>query len=225
MRTTKDQKIINSWRKNVSAWARAIQLNRIPSRVLVTDDAVVTAVMAFSPEHVLDVGCGEGWLARALSRNGVVVTGVDAISGLIDDARQQGGGDFHVCCYEDLTPDTLDRRFDVVVCNFSLLGHESVSHLFDVIPTLLNDGGHFIVQTLHPKAHSGQAPYVDGWREGSWEGFSDDFVDPAPWYFRTVESWIDLYQSNGFVCVDAKDITYPQSGALVSLLLVGEVGR
>ena len=28
-------------------------------------------------------------------------------------------------------------------------------------------------------------------------GFSDDFVDPAPWYFRTISSWLKLFETAG----------------------------
>jgi hypothetical protein len=46
----------------------------------------------------------------------------------------------------------------------------------------------FIIQTLHPLIACGDFSYQDAWREGSWAGFSDDFTDLAPWYFRTLES-------------------------------------
>jgi 2-polyprenyl-3-methyl-5-hydroxy-6-metoxy-1,4-benzoquinol methylase len=36
------------------------------------------AVLRDKPASVLDVGCGEGWLARALSAHACRVTGVDA---------------------------------------------------------------------------------------------------------------------------------------------------
>ena len=58
-------------------------------------------------------------------------------------------------------------------------------------------GGALIIQTLHPVVAVGDLPYVDGWRQGSWAGFSEDFSDPAPWYFRTTESWVRLLRKSG----------------------------
>ncbi len=78
--------------------------------------------------------------------------------------------------------------FDAAVCNFSLLGRESVDSLIAALPRYLGDPGYLIIQTLHPIAACGEQPIEDGWREGSWLGFSSDFNNPAPWYFRTLES-------------------------------------
>ena len=81
------------------------------------------------------------------------------------------------------------------MCNFSLLGKESVDSLIAALPFYLDDTGYLIIQTLHPVAACGDNPYQDGWREGSWLGFSNDFSDPAPWYFRTVDSWSALLKA------------------------------
>jgi 2-polyprenyl-3-methyl-5-hydroxy-6-metoxy-1,4-benzoquinol methylase len=221
MQPLSDQKILDSWAKNVSPWAKAVQENQIDSRRLVTDQAVVDSVLACKPSKVLDIGCGEGWLVRELSSRGVEVVGVDAVAGLVEKAREQGGGSFHVLEYESFSSNTFMDKFDVAVCNFSLLGKESVAHIFKVIPGILNEGGHFIVQTLHPRVSCGDVSYQDEWREGSWDGFSDEFVDPAPWYFRTLESWMDLFASSGFTVSTQEEPVNPSTGQVASLLMVG----
>lgn len=66
----------------------------IESRTLVTNAAIVEAVRARAPRTGVDLGCGEGWLVRALPE--VEMVGVDAIDGLIRQARAVGGGDFRV---------------------------------------------------------------------------------------------------------------------------------
>jgi len=46
---------------------------------LVTDRAILDAVLACRPRTVMDLGGGEGWLALALQQNGIEVTAVDAV--------------------------------------------------------------------------------------------------------------------------------------------------
>ena len=54
-----------------------------------------------------------------------------------------------------------------------------------------------LFKTIHPVTDS-REKYKDGWREGSWAGFNNKFRDPAPWYFRTLETWEALFLNNGF---------------------------
>ncbi|MDB5977256.1 MAG: class SAM-dependent methyltransferase [Nevskia sp.] len=218
-RSPEEARILASWSKNVSAWTDAVRHSAIESRKLVTDRAVIDAILDAAPRSVLDIGCGEGWLVRQLAARGIPATGVDAIPGLVEQARG-AGGDFHAASYEDLAAGKLDLRFDLAVCNFALLGKESVEVLFDALPALLNPGGGFIVQTLHPASACGDAVYADGWREGSWNGFSADFTDPAPWYFRTLGSWIDLFRRHGFELRRMREPLHPLTQKPASVIFI-----
>lgn len=197
MKNFSDRKIVHSWQKNAQPWVAAVRRGEIESRVLVTNNAILDAVLQRTPETVLDVGCGEGWLARELGKAGINTLGIDVVAALIDAAKKAGGGRFRQLAFEELSTDVLNEKFDVMVANFSLLGNESVRHVFQQASLLLKTGGAFIVQTLHPVAGCGEGPYADGWREGSWTGFNDEFSDPAPWYFRTLETWTSLFQASG----------------------------
>src|ERR1700674_1682806 len=66
-----DARIVDSWRKNASPWTTAVRENQIASRALVTNKAIIDAVLSRSPRTVLDIGCGEGWLVRSLSEHGI----------------------------------------------------------------------------------------------------------------------------------------------------------
>ena len=218
-----DQKIIASWVKNVKPWVTAVREGEIESRLLVTNKAIVDAVLERTPDTVLDVGCGEGWLVRELAEAGVKCLGVDVVPELIECAKNEGGGVFRSISFEDLTFDALNETFDVVVCNFSLLGNESVINLFQQVPSLLNEGGSIIIQTVHPVAACGEGKYEDGWREGTWAGFSDEFSDPAPWYFRTIETWKSLFVEHGFTLNKVMEPLNPKTRNMASVIFVGVV--
>jgi len=215
-----DTKIIASWGKNTSPWVQAVREGEIASRTLVTNRAIVDTVRSLAPASGIDIGCGEGWLVRAL--DGVAMLGVDVVPGLVEAARQAGGGDFRTMSYEEIAQGGLDLDLDVAICNFSLLGEESVAGLFRAAPGFLRPGGHFVVQTMHPVAACGDAPYRDGWREGSWAGFNAGFTDPPPWYFRTLASWIRLFDDNGLQLRALREPLHPHTGKPASLILMGQ---
>ncbi|MEP6548614.1 MAG: class I SAM-dependent methyltransferase [Gammaproteobacteria bacterium] len=215
-----EAQIIRSWNTNAGPWARAVQAASIHSRKLVTDRAIVDAVLSLGPARVLDIGCGEGWLARALSASGIKVTGIDAVPELIAAAVQRGGGQFQVAEYGAIAERQLrGGPFDAAVCNFSLLGKESVESLLGAIGGYVG-AGHLIVQTLHPVAACGEQPYQDDWRAGSWLGFGAEFSDPAPWYFRTLASWLSMLRRNGLELLECREPTAPAAIAPASVIFI-----
>ncbi len=217
-----DARIVDSWHKNASPWTTAVRDNQIESRRLVTNRAIVDAVLSRSPASALDIGCGEGWLVRALAQHGVSVIGVDVVPALIEQAKQAGGGEFRVASYEAIAAGELDVTVDVAIANFSLIGKESVESLLRRVPGLLKPRGALVIQTLHPIVACGELPYEDGWRSGSWAGFSDDFSDPAPWYFRTMESWVKLLTDSGLRLIESREPLHPTSGKPASVIFIAE---
>ena len=216
-----DEKIVDSWHTNATPWTAAVRDQRIESRRLVTDRAIIDAITGRQPRSVLDLGCGEGWLVRALAARGVPeVIGVDVVPALIDQARAAGGGEFRVASYEAIARGELRITVDVAVANFALIGKEAVDALIKSAPKLLNPGGALVIQTLHPVVACGDLPYMDGWREGSWAGFSDDFTDPAPWYFRTLETWVRLIASSGLTLVEMREPIHPATNKPASVLFI-----
>ena len=216
-----DAQVLDAWSRNADPWVGAVRGGEIASRVLVTNAAIVDAVRARAPRTGVDLGCGEGWLVRALPE--VEMVGVDAIPGLVEAARAAGGGEFRLMSYEEIAQGRLDLAADVAVCNFSLIGKEAVEGLFRAAPSYLRKGGALIVQTVHPLAACGEQPYVDGWRDGSWAGFGSEFRDAPPWYFRTVGSWVALFAGHGLRIVAMREPVHPETGKPVSLVLVGEL--
>ena len=130
-----DKQIIASWHTNAAPWAKAVQNEEVESRKLVTNRAIVNAVSDLKPQRAFDVGCGEGWLARTLAGLGIKVFGVDVVPEFIEKAQRLGGGEFQVCSYEALANHYLQLDpFDIVICNFSLIGKEAVENLLTDLP-------------------------------------------------------------------------------------------
>jgi hypothetical protein len=95
-----------------------------------------------------------------------------------------------------------------------------VNSLLGAIPHYLDAAGHLIVQTLHPVAACGEHPYQDGWRAGNWAGFGAEFSDPAPWYFRTLASWVSMLRGSGFEILECREPTAPDANAPASVIFI-----
>jgi 2-polyprenyl-3-methyl-5-hydroxy-6-metoxy-1,4-benzoquinol methylase len=215
---TNDRRILESWSHNATPWTRAVRENQIVSRRLATDRAIIDAIVNCTPKSVLDIGCGEGWLVRALTERGIQAAGVDAIPALIEQARQAGPEAYYQASYQDIAQGRFRFQADTLVCNFSLFGKTSVETLFAAATGLLPRHGHLIVQTLHPLTACGDQPYTDGWRAGSWQGFSQDFSNPPPWYFRTLSGWVNLFVGNNFEIAEIREPAAPNTNQPLSII-------
>ncbi len=219
-----EKAILHAWEANAEPWISAVRSSAIGTRVRATDAAILDAIRALLPSTVLDVGCGEGWLTRTLADEGIEAVGVDAVESLVVAARAAGAGEYLCLSYDEVAEGKLKREFDAIVCNFSLLGDESVEHIIGSFPRLLRPSGALLIQTLHPESTGDVLPTDSGWREGSWSGCGPGFSDPAPWFFRTTSDWLALLQGHGFYQVEMIEPFDPATGTPASLILVGRAG-
>jgi len=215
-----ESEIVRSWRANAHAWTRAVREGRIPSRVAGTDRAILDGVLRNGPGRVLDAGCGEGWLARALPTEGWEVVGIDASEELIARARELGGGTFSALAFEDIiaVPKAAGGPYEVIVLNFALLG-ERVAPLLAALASRLCPEGRLIVQTVHPWSAVGDAPYRDGWRVETFDAFGGEFPAPMPWFFRTMEGWLAEIAKAGLVVERLEEPLDQDTGRPLSLML------
>jgi SAM-dependent methyltransferase len=219
-----DEAIVGAWHENAAPWIEAVRSGSIESRRLVTDAAIVSAIRRLRPATVLDVGCGEGWLARALAPLGMRVHGIDAVPGLVSAARQAGGGTFECLSYEAFAAGAPVAPVALAVCNFSLLGDGATRGVVRRLAALLAPGGTLLIQTLHPGFAVEDAERVEGWRAGSWAGCGEAFGRAAPWYFRTLDGWRTLLAEQGFRLRTMHEPRHPATGAPCSVIFEAEVG-
>lgn len=210
--------LAESWCENARAWAAAVRDGAIESRRLATDEAILRAALERRPRRILDLGCGEGWLARALAGYGVDAIGTDASAPLIEAARAAGGGTFICASYDEIAadPGLCGGPFDVAVANFALLD-DRIAPLLAALRQALAADGRLLVQTLHP-ATAGP-PYEDGWRTEDFRGFAETGWTPMPWYFRTLGSWLAALRQTGFTLTGLVEPVHPETGMPLSLLM------
>lgn len=221
-----ERRLEESWRTNAAAWTRSIREGRIESRETVTNEAIVEAVVACAAGRVLDVGCGEGWLARALADRGIEVVGFDGSADLVRRAEEGGGGPFQHLSYADFAadPGRVGRGFGAAVCNFSLLSSD-IAGVLRGCHTVLSAGGALVIQTVHPVFACDEPPYRDGWREERFEGIGEGYGTSMPWFFRTFGTWLAELRVAGFEVVEAREPVAPDTGQPLSLLLVSAAGE
>jgi len=114
----------------------------------------------------LEIGCGEGRVARDLAKRGHRVAGIDASPTLIDAAREADpDGDYRVADAARLPFES--GSFDLVVAYNSLMDVEDFRGAVREAARVLTDGGRFCICILHPMADAGRfvsrapdAPFV-----------------------------------------------------------------
>jgi SAM-dependent methyltransferase len=106
--------------------------------------------------RVLDVSCGIGTVAARLARRGWTVVGLDAVSHLVDVARQHHASagaalSFH---HADLARDPLPVAggFDVLVSMHTLYWHPDPGALLAACRRALKPGGHAVFLTYERPA-------------------------------------------------------------------------
>lgn len=111
----------------------------------------ITHAVPLKSQSVLDIGCGGGVLAEAMTREGAKVTGIDPSAASIAVAKSHGQHlciDYHACTAENFT-EISDKKFDVVTC-MELLEHvPSPASLLNAAASLLKPGGHLFLATIN----------------------------------------------------------------------------
>jgi ubiquinone/menaquinone biosynthesis C-methylase UbiE len=95
------------------------------------------------PLHILDLGCGNGWMSNALTTiSNSSVVGVDLnIAELEQASRVFGQNEKLQFIYGDIFQDVGEQNFDIIVCAASIQYFPDLSLLIKQLLNLLNSGG------------------------------------------------------------------------------------
>jgi 2-polyprenyl-3-methyl-5-hydroxy-6-metoxy-1,4-benzoquinol methylase len=221
---TTPERLLQLWGASAEPWAKAVRSGGIESRRLCTDAAVVSAVQRQCPPQVLDVGCGEGWLTRALLKLGTPTQGCDAIPALVDSA-QAAGGEFFVASFADLLgahPQSNPALHAALwVCNFGLFHEDDAPQFLAAAARHLPTRGHLVIQTLHANAaqRAADGSVLEGWQPGGWGSCGAGFGEPIPWFYRSPASWAAAFANAGFEAPRIEEPQHPHTGQALSYLL------
>ncbi len=112
-------------------------------------------------ERVLDVGCGNGLVARRLAELGARVLACDVSPKMIEAARTRGDGEGRIeYRVADATDEAQLRALgnggvvDAAVANMVLMDIPTVEPLARALSALLRPGGRFVFAVSHPCFHT-----------------------------------------------------------------------
>lgn len=121
---------------------------------------------------VLDVGCGDGQIARALSAQGSTVLGIDPTQLHIDIARERAGGPTYELGSATQLP-VADNSQDAVVACLVFEHIDEVDAAIAEVARVLKPGGQFSFFLNHPLLQTPGSGWID-----------DYILDPPEQYWR-----------------------------------------
>ena len=144
-------------------------------------------------ERVLEVGTGEGQVARAIAAtHNASVVGIDPTVNQIDEAIRRGGGpEYQLAGAESLPFD--DASFDAVVCCLVFEHIDAVDEALSEVARVLRPGGRFVFCLNHPLLQTPGSGWID-----------DQILDPPEQYWRIVpylteQATIEEVEKNVFI--------------------------
>lgn len=121
---------------------------------------------------ILDIGCGDGQIARALARQGSTVLGIDPTQLHIDVATQRGGGPTYMLGSASAVP-VPDSSQDAVLACLVFEHIDDMETAIAEVARVLKPGGQFSFFLNHPLLQTPGSGWID-----------DHIIDPPEQYWR-----------------------------------------
>lgn len=148
------------WNKLAGWWDESYQEGDIFHRTFLFP-TIMKWTSAKKGVRILDIGCGNGALARLFAKEGASVVATDFSEVFIDKAKQRSTGleiDFRIIDATDTLQ--LNRlvdtgKFDRIISSMVLHDMSTITPLIASLPKLLTPEGKFIFSVPHPCFNSG----------------------------------------------------------------------
>ncbi|HEY7347261.1 MAG TPA: class I SAM-dependent methyltransferase [Ktedonobacterales bacterium] len=116
--------------------------------------ALFTVIGEVTGQHICDLACGQGVVARRLAQGGAKVVGIDLSERLLEIARSEEAADpLHITYAQDDAQQcqTLAKAsFDGVVCNMALMDIPDLAATYQAAHRILRARGWFAFSITHP---------------------------------------------------------------------------
>ncbi|KAK0625080.1 S-adenosyl-L-methionine-dependent methyltransferase [Bombardia bombarda] len=160
---------LESWNKNASFWDQTLgDGNDMFLELILPTLEELAEVKA--GHRVLDLGTGNGIVARRLARDGVDVLATDYSESQLENARRRTAASGKTITFEQLdllSRSALDKfakkhagEFDVITGSMLLKELSDLKPLADFLPKVLRPSGRVIMANLHPCFHKPAAHRV-----------------------------------------------------------------
>jgi ubiquinone/menaquinone biosynthesis C-methylase UbiE len=187
-------------------------------------DILLTALpQNLSSARVVDLGCGEGIITRAVAERGATVIGVDPTGRLIEHARARGTD--HITYVVGDGSTLADGEADWVTAGLSLNNIPDLDAAIGLVRRLLVPGGSLVFTVPHPCFEAPDAGWLDAddgrsrrvigdyFAEGFWRSANPSGVRRAGNQHRTVSRYLTALIVHGFV---VESVAEPQPDSRVT---------
>jgi 2-polyprenyl-3-methyl-5-hydroxy-6-metoxy-1,4-benzoquinol methylase len=190
------------------AWREGAEAGRDPFGLL---QPLLELLGDLPGRRVLDAGCGEGYLARALAARGARVTGMDLSPRLIELARARDPGDRISYQVADLSQPLPGHagRFDAAGSYLVLNDVVNYRGFATTVAATLKPAGRLVLALNNPYGAVVDRKVTDYFDSGAaslYRGLSEAGIN-ARYYHRTLEEYLDAFLSAGLRLAKLADIT------------------
>lgn len=160
--------------------------------------------------RVMDAGCGDGYLARALAVRGARVTGLDISPRLIQLAREKDPDGAIVYRTADLSAPLpeYDSQFDAVASYLVLNDVYDYEGFASTLAAALKPGGRLVLTMNNPYSYVVRKHVPDYFDSGTaypYRGMAKEGLG-VHFYQRTLEEYLDAFLGSGLLLTKLADL-------------------